>query len=92
MRATRGSGRRRGRIGTGDTDAAWDIPAEIAEEGFLELSIDIEHTVAAAELPKHHADPFDRILIAEAPTAGLWLVAADAAIQLYGLPWIDAGA
>lgn len=74
----------------GKIDAAWDIRAEVEEEGFLELSIDLEHTIIAAELPRHHADPFDRILVAQAQTEGLWLVTADAAIQRYDVPWIDA--
>ena len=75
----------------GKIDAPWDIRAELEEEGFLELSIDLEHAIAAASLPEHHADPFDRILIAQAQTEGLWLVTADFAIQQYDVPWIDAG-
>ena len=74
----------------GKIDARWDIRAEVEEEGFLELSIDLEHTIAAAELPTHHADPFDRLLVAQAQTEGMWLVTADAAVQRYDVPWIDA--
>lgn len=69
-----------------------DIRQEVEEEGFLELAIDLEHTIVAAELPKHHADPFDRILVAQARTEGMWLVTADAAIQQYDVPWLDATA
>lgn len=76
----------------GKIDAAWDIRAEVEEEGFLELAIELEHTIVAAELPKLHADPFDRILVAQAQTEGLWLVTADAAIKRYDVPWLDAGA
>lgn len=76
----------------GKIAAAWDIRAEVEEEGFAELSIGLEHTIVAAQLPKHHSDPFDRILVAQAQTEGLWLVTSDAAIQRYDVPWLDAGA
>ena len=75
----------------GKIEAAWDIRAEVEEEGFLELSIDLQHAVAAAELPKHHGDPFDRMLVAQARSEGMWIVTCDAAIQRYDVPWIDAG-
>lgn len=68
----------------------WDVREEVAEEGFLELPIRFEHAVGAAGLPRHHPDPFDRILVAQARAEGLWLVTADAAIQRYDVPWIDA--
>ena len=40
--------------------------------GYRFLSIEPEHAVAVEELPKHHQDPFDRLLVAQAlywPTA-----------------------
>lgn len=70
----------------------WDIRDEIAEEGFLELPVALEHAIAAAELPGHHADPFDRLLVAQARIEGLWLVAADADVRRYDVPWLDAEA
>ena len=70
----------------------WDIREEIAEEGFLELPIAVEHAIAAAELPRYHADPFDRLLVAQARVEGLWLVTADADVQRYDVPWLDAEA
>ena len=75
----------------GKIEAAWDIRAEVEAEGFLELSIDLEHAVAAAELPKHHGDPFDRMLVAQARSEGMWLVTCNDAIRRYDVPWIDAG-
>ncbi|MDP3717609.1 MAG: hypothetical protein Q8T13_07585 [Acidobacteriota bacterium] len=43
-----------------------------------------------ASLPRHHGDPFDRLLIAQALTEGHTLVTADAQILAYDVPAIDA--
>jgi PIN domain nuclease of toxin-antitoxin system len=42
-----------------------------------------EHMYRATELPLHHRDPFDRLLVAQAITAGLTVVTPDAAITAY---------
>ena len=68
-----------------------EVGGSIERCGFLELSIDVAHAEAVADLPKHHADPFDRLLVAQARSEGLWLITSDAAIQRYDVPWIDAG-
>ena len=56
-------------------------PTEFAEEcrraGFDPLDITFEHATAAGALPMHHADPFDRMLIAQAIEERLELVSKD---------------
>ncbi|BBP05729.1 hypothetical protein TPL01_24470 [Sulfuriferula plumbiphila] len=52
--------------------------------GMRLLPIIPEHTVAAAELPALHADPFDRLLVAQAWQQHLILLTADAALTAYG--------
>ena len=47
------------------------------------LPVQLRHTLALRELPQHHSDPFDRILIAQARTEGLHLVTSDQKIQQY---------
>lgn len=74
----------------GKLAAPFDVSAEIDDEGFLPLAITVEHGVAAGGLPLHHTDPFDRMLVAQARTEGLWLVTSDAAIRQYDVPLIDA--
>lgn len=74
----------------GKLAASFDVSAEIDDEGFLPLAITVEHGVAAGGLPLHHTDPFDRMLVAQACTEGLWLVTSDAAIRQYDVPLIDA--
>ena len=44
------------------------------------------HVLALATLPRHHADPFDRMLIAQAATEGMVLLTADHALDAYGGP------
>ena len=52
--------------------------------GYRELPITSEHTVAVNDLPHLHKDPFDRILIAQARVEGLTLLTADKAVAKYG--------
>lgn len=48
------------------------------------LPITAEHAEAAAHLPLHHRDPFDRMLVAQAEVEALVLVSKDDAIRRYG--------
>ena len=42
------------------------------------------HAVRVARLPRHHADPFDRALVAQALVEPLTLLTRDAALAPYG--------
>jgi PIN domain nuclease of toxin-antitoxin system len=63
-----------------------DWSQEIEDEGFDPLPIGFAHAVEAARLPRFHADPFDRMLVAQARTEGLVLVTADPKISRYDVP------
>jgi PIN domain nuclease of toxin-antitoxin system len=52
--------------------------------GLKLLAFQPEHAVHVARLEKHHADPFDRALVAQALTEPLILVTRDAALAPYG--------
>ena len=52
--------------------------------GYRELSVMSEHTVAVNNLPPLHKDPFDRILVAQARVEGLTLLTADKTVASYG--------
>ncbi len=54
--------------------------------GFLHLPITAAEARASAHLPWHHADPFDRLLIAQAIAHGLTLATRDPLIPPYGVP------
>ena len=47
------------------------------------LTINLDHIWALENLPYHHRDPFDRLLIAQAQTEGMTLVSADGVFDLY---------
>ena len=51
--------------------------------GFRRLPITFGHAEAAAALPPHHADPFDRMLVAQARLEGLTLVTHDRSLAPY---------
>ena len=67
----------------GKLEAPGAIPDWIRKSGFDPLSIEVDHAVAAAELPPHHKDPFDRILVAQAQLEDLTLVTHDAELDEY---------
>jgi len=52
--------------------------------GYRELPVSSEHTVAVNELPPMHKDPIDRILIAQARAEGFLLLTVDKAVAKYG--------
>jgi PIN domain nuclease of toxin-antitoxin system len=47
------------------------------------LNINLSHIWALENLPYHHRDPFDRLLIAQAQIEGMTLVSADGMFELY---------
>jgi len=62
------------------------IPTRLAENNVRPLAIQHSHTLAAASLPMHHSDPFDRMLIAQARQEGLTLATGDARLRAYEAP------
>ena len=54
------------------------------------LGIDVSHVEACANLPLHHRDPFDRMLVAQARFGGLTLVTRDRDIAKYDVPVVTA--
>lgn len=64
-----------------------DVPERLLdtmqEQGFVELKVDSRHALIAGSLPPHHADPFDRMLVAQAQCEGLTLVTCDPDIAAY---------
>jgi len=58
----------------------------IDDYGFSELPILAKHADALKRLPRHHRDPFDRILICQALVEELVLVSTDRAFRKYDVP------
>jgi PIN domain nuclease of toxin-antitoxin system len=74
----------------GKLEAPEDLLGAIAANDFERLDIKIEHSLWLRELPLHHNDPFDRMLIAQALYEDLTLLSGDKKIALYEVPKIDA--
>lgn len=55
----------------------------ISESDFIELPVLFRHAAVVATLPLHHADPFDRLLIAQAISEPLRLLTADPQLSRY---------
>jgi len=58
--------------------------------GFTELPVTFPHAERVAELPRHHGDPFDRLLIAQAQLEGLRIVSHDRRFGLYDVELLPA--
>ena len=63
-----------------------DLAERVIASGLTPLPITFEHAVAAARLPRHHADPFDRMLVAQARLDGLTLVTGNRHVRQYDVP------
>ncbi len=68
-----------------------DLRDHVLRTGVQVLPLDAHHGLAVADLPMHHRDPFDRLLIAQARCEQLTIVTADRRIAAYDVPVIDAG-
>jgi PIN domain nuclease of toxin-antitoxin system len=62
----------------------------LAEQCFRELAVTTRHGLEAAALPPYHADPFDRMLIAQARLEGLTLVTSDRQFWRYRVLLMEA--
>jgi len=59
--------------------------------GMKSLPVYLQHALRVGELPPHHRDPFDRLLIAQSQIEGLPLMTADPIIAQYDVEFIWAG-
>lgn len=69
----------------GRLDAPDDLLEALEQSDFDTLPITADHAEAAGRLAPHHADPFDRMLIAQAEAEGLTLVTVDRRFADYGV-------
>lgn len=58
---------------------------QVGKWGLVELSLTAEALLRGSELPAHHKDPFDRVLLAQALIYDLAIVSPDEAFPLYGV-------
>ena len=58
----------------------------IVQTGFIELPVTRQHLKELSELPNHHKDPFDRLLISQAISERLVIITKDGKIPMYNVP------
>jgi PIN domain nuclease of toxin-antitoxin system len=70
---------------------AGNFRSYLAEQGFQELPVTVDHGLRAGALPGPHKDPFDRMLVAQAQAENLALISNETAFDSYGIVriWSD---
>lgn len=74
----------------GKLEAPSDLENVMKKSNFKDLPISLHHALAIKNLPNHHADPFDRILVAQAMCESLTLLTADEKLMQYDVAFIKA--
>jgi PIN domain nuclease of toxin-antitoxin system len=64
------------------------FPVLLAADDFTELPVTLEHTARLQQLPAHHGDPFDRMLVAQALVERAVIISHDRALEPYGVPMV----
>lgn len=73
-----------------------DVDTEVLERemeagAIVELPVRWRHAKGTTALPRHHEDPFDRLLVAQAQAEGLVLVSYDVVFREYDVALLPAG-
>lgn len=59
------------------------IRKAIGDNGFIILPVELRHTAALTNLPFHHRDPFDRLIIAQAMVEQISVISGDSVFDAY---------
>ena len=61
------------------------VPLEMNRNALERLDISLAHATAVESLPRHHRDPFDRLLVAQSQIEGIPIVSSDSIFDAYGV-------
>jgi PIN domain nuclease of toxin-antitoxin system len=61
------------------------FPSHVEDQGFQILPVQSRHLYPLVDMPRHHGDPFDRLLVAQALSEDFTVVGNDAAFDAYGV-------
>ncbi len=61
------------------------VPTRLATTRTAVLEISADHALRVGDLPHHHRDPFDRMIVAQSLVEGARLLTADRALEAYGV-------
>ena len=74
----------------GKLESPDNLKEAIADAKFELMPIDYEHAWQVKDLPSHHRDPFDRLLVSQATIENLTLVTRDSYLEAYNVPILEA--
>lgn len=66
------------------------VPGRMASTGVMALPITHQHALHVAALPAEHADPFDRLLVAQSQLESIPILTADDAFSRYDVDLLPA--
>jgi PIN domain nuclease of toxin-antitoxin system len=61
------------------------IPQQLEENDIAVLPIELNHLRKVIDLPFHHRDPFDRLIVAQALAEGIPVISSDAVFSRYAV-------
>lgn len=65
------------------------VPERMRLTGVTPLPVEHAHALRVADLPQHHSDPFDRLIVAQAQLLGVPIVTADPQLNAYEVELIS---
>ncbi len=71
---------------TGKLKAPADFHERMRNQGVRGLPVTDAHAAAVGELPMHHRDPFDRLMVAQAIAEGMAILSVDEILRAYDVP------
>jgi PIN domain nuclease of toxin-antitoxin system len=66
------------------------VPDRMRSSGTTPLAVEHDHVLRVADLPDHHRDPFDRLLVAQAQALDIPIITADQHISAYDVETVHA--
>lgn len=67
------------------------VPRRMTEQGIRPLAVSHMHALAVSQLPHHHRDPFDRMLVAQANLENMILMSSDRIFERYSVQVLWSG-
>ncbi len=73
----------------GKLRAPHDLLAQLRAASMISLPFTTDHAIALRDLPLHHRDPFDRMLVVQAQTESLVFATVDPACRQYAVQMLS---
>ena len=67
------------------------VPAFMAKQGLRSMAVTHLHAVKVYDLPSHHSDPFDRLIVAQAMVEEMTVLTSDRIFEKYPIDMVWCG-